>query len=84
MSIDTKYDKLRNAVRKTINDNKRMAAMRVEEADALSNSGAIVEGIDIRSRSIGLYQANINLLRNIIEFGLGNEDGLVDVEEETE
>lgn len=84
MSIDTTYDKLRNAVRKTINDNKKMAAMRVEEADALSNSGSIVEGIDIRSRAVGLYQANINLLRNIIEFGLGNEDGLIDVEEETE
>lgn len=79
MILGTKYDKLRNVIRNTYISNKKTAEELVMKADEMADDtfGSKLKAVDIRAQGLGMMNANITLMKCLIEFGFGNDIDLI-------
>ena len=79
MILGAKYDKLRNVIRNTYISNKKTAEELVRKADEMTDDtlGSKLNAADIRAQAIGMMNANITLMKCLIEFGFGNDIDLI-------
>lgn len=85
MILGAKYDKLRNVIRNTYISNKKTAEKLVKEADETTGDtlGSKLKAMDTRSQAIGMMNANITLMKYLIEFGFDNDIDLIkEIEDE--